>query len=119
MDGYNLYYGARGLCGRGTPGWRWLDIRALATSLVAARTNWQGSTIHRVVYCTALIDAATNPSGYTDQDIYLKALSSAAILIVVLLRHTPPGSLAEPGFLFRSFGAGKDLRFRRKQKINC
>ena len=21
MDGFNLYYGARALCGRGTPGW--------------------------------------------------------------------------------------------------
>ncbi|HEY7200404.1 MAG TPA: NYN domain-containing protein, partial [Candidatus Dormibacteraeota bacterium] len=25
VDGFNLYYGARGLCGRGTAGWRWLD----------------------------------------------------------------------------------------------
>ena len=23
VDGFNLYYGARTLCGRGTPGWRW------------------------------------------------------------------------------------------------
>lgn len=76
VDGYNLYYGARGLCGRGTPGWRWLDIRALAMSLVGARSNWQGTTIDRVIYCTALIDAATNPSGYTDQDVYIKALTS-------------------------------------------
>jgi hypothetical protein len=75
VDGYNLYYGARGLCGRGTPGWRWLDIRGLATSLVAARSNWQGATIDRVVYCTALIDAATNPSGYADQDVYIKAIT--------------------------------------------
>jgi hypothetical protein len=30
VDAFNLYYGARNLCGRGTPGWRWLDIRALA-----------------------------------------------------------------------------------------
>ena len=76
IDGYNLHYGARGLCGRGTPGWRWLDIRALATSLVAARTSWQGATIDRVIYCTALIDAATNPSGYADQDVYIKALTN-------------------------------------------
>jgi hypothetical protein len=42
VDGFNLYYGARGLCGRGTPGWRWLDLRALATDLVGRRTNWPG-----------------------------------------------------------------------------
>jgi hypothetical protein len=30
----------------------------------------------RVTYCTALIDAATNPSGYADQDVYIKALTS-------------------------------------------
>jgi hypothetical protein len=39
VDGFNLYYGGRGLCGRGTPGWRWLDLRALATSLAGRRTN--------------------------------------------------------------------------------
>ncbi len=76
VDGYNIYYGAGGLCGRGTPGWRWLDIRALATTLAGSRTNWQGATIDCVVYCTALIDAATNPSGYVDQDVYIKALTN-------------------------------------------
>lgn len=76
VDGFNLYYGARGLCGRGTPGWRWLDIRALATFLVANRINWSPASIERVTYCTALIDAATNPSGYADQDVYIKALTS-------------------------------------------
>jgi hypothetical protein len=75
VDGYNLYYGARGICGRGTPGWRWLDIRALAASFIAGRTNWPGGHVHRLVYCTALIDAATNPSGYVDQDVYIKALT--------------------------------------------
>ncbi len=74
VDGFNLYYGARGLCGRGTPGWRWLDLRALATDLVSRRTNWQGARLERVVYCTARIDGATNPPGHADQDVYLKAL---------------------------------------------
>jgi hypothetical protein len=32
----------------------------------------------KVVYCTAVIDAATNQSGYNDQDIYLKALVAAS-----------------------------------------
>jgi len=77
VDGFNLYYGARSLCGRGTPGWRWLDLRALATALVARRTSWQGAQIHRVVYCTARIDGADNPSGHADQDVYLKALLAA------------------------------------------
>jgi len=87
VDGYNLYYGGRGLCGRGTPGWRWLDIRSLAASLVAGRANWQGATIHQVTYCTALIDAATNPSGYADQDVYIKALSTNGIVDVVELGY--------------------------------
>ena len=76
VDGYNLYYGARGICGRGTPGWRWLDIRALSADLIASRANWAGAVIRQVTYCTALIDAATNPSGYADQDVYLKALTT-------------------------------------------
>lgn len=74
VDGFNLYYGARGLCGRGTPGWRWLDLRALAADLAGRRSNWPAAQIERVVYCTARIDGAANPSGHADQDVYLKAL---------------------------------------------
>lgn len=77
IDGFNLYYGARGLCGRGTPGWRWLDLRGLVTDLIGRRTSWAGASIDRVVYCTARIDAAANPSGHADQDVYLKALVAA------------------------------------------
>jgi hypothetical protein len=77
IDGYNLYYGARELCGRGTPGWRWLDVRALTALLVGRMASWRESTVDRVVYCTAVIDAASNQSGFTDQNIYLRALVAA------------------------------------------
>lgn len=75
VDAYNLYYAGRKLCGRGTAGWRWLDIRALAFALVAEHAaEWPFAAIERVVYCTARIDARSNPSGAADQDVYLKAL---------------------------------------------
>jgi len=74
VDAYNLYYGGRSLCGRGASGWRWLDVRQLAWSIVRGRHSWQGASVVRVVYCTARIDARTNPAGYHDQDVYLKAL---------------------------------------------
>jgi hypothetical protein len=77
VDGFNLYYGARGLCGRGTAGWRWLDLRGLAASLIRTSPAWPAATIRRVVYCTAAIDAATNPSGYADQQVYLKAMTAS------------------------------------------
>ena len=77
VDGFNLYYGARGICGRGTPGWRWLDLRGLATSLVSNHRNWPGAEVTRVVYCTARIDAASNPPGARDQETYLNALAAA------------------------------------------
>ena len=77
VDGFNLYYGGRGLCGRGTPGWRWLDLRGLAADLVGRRANWPSARVDRVVYCTARIDGASNPSGQADQDVYLKALVAA------------------------------------------
>lgn len=77
IDGYNLYYGGRALCGRGTAGWRWLDVRALATTLVGERKNWPTAEIARVVYCTARVDAIESPSSYADQDVYLKALETA------------------------------------------
>jgi uncharacterized LabA/DUF88 family protein len=78
VDGYNLYYGGRSLCGRRTPGWRWLDIRALAEALVCERANWTTAQLTRVVYCTARVDATESPSSYADQDVYLKALAAVA-----------------------------------------
>jgi hypothetical protein len=76
IDGFNLYYGGQANCGPGTRGWRWLDIRALVTDLVGRRHAWSaaGAHISRVVYCTARIDAATNPDGQRWQDVYFKAL---------------------------------------------
>lgn len=74
IDGFNLYYGGRGLCGKGAPGWRWLDVRALAARLVANHSAWAGATIERVIYCTAVISGADNPVGNREQDVYLRAL---------------------------------------------
>jgi uncharacterized LabA/DUF88 family protein len=74
IDGYNLYYGARRQCGRSTPGWRWLDLRAMATALVSSQSTWQTPTIEHLVYCTARISGASNPEGQREQDVYLRAL---------------------------------------------
>jgi hypothetical protein len=87
VDAFNLYYGARGLCGRGTPGWRWLDLRALADTLAAGRQNWAGAVIERVVYCTALVDQAANRSGYAEQDVYINALKLTKSVDVVELGY--------------------------------
>jgi hypothetical protein len=72
IDAFNLYYGGRSRCGAGTAGWRWLDVRALAASLIPAA--WPTAHIARVVYCTARISGADNPSGALDQGVYLNAL---------------------------------------------
>lgn len=75
VDGFNLYYGGvRIFGGHGVAGWRWLDLRALATGLLPPSWTSAGATVTRVVYCTARIDSTTNPAGYADQDIYLRAL---------------------------------------------
>jgi len=42
VDGYNLYYGGRGICGRGLDGWRWLDLRSMLSSIVTAHSGWYG-----------------------------------------------------------------------------
>ncbi|MDR2380953.1 MAG: hypothetical protein LBE08_07245 [Bifidobacteriaceae bacterium] len=35
VDGFNLYYGGVGLAGgHSVPGWRWIDLRQLATNLL-------------------------------------------------------------------------------------
>jgi hypothetical protein len=87
VDGFNLYYGARQMCGRGLPGWRWLDIRALASDLIGGRTNWPGAHVQRLVYCTATIDPASNPSGYADQQTYLKALKAGGTADEIAYGH--------------------------------
>jgi hypothetical protein len=61
-------------------------IRTIAIQCEGA-SRWQDAVISRVVYCTAVIDAATNPSGYNDQDIYLRALPAAGGV-----DHVPYGS---------------------------
>lgn len=79
VDGFNLYYGGRGFCGRGTAGWRWLDIRAM----VAPFVGWSGAVIDRVVYCTARVDQLENPSARVDQDMYIAALQASGTVTVV------------------------------------
>lgn len=78
IDGYNLYYGGRGLLGgRGVAGWKWLDLRALAQQLLDAHSGWSQAAADRVVYCTARISGAGNQTGQRDQDVYLRALRAA------------------------------------------
>jgi nickel/cobalt transporter (NiCoT) family protein len=120
VDGYNLYYGARGLCGRGTAGWRWLDIRALSQRLVSRASRWQGAVISRVVYCTAVIDAATNPSGYTTRKLmadgqrplgtgFFFALGHSSLLLVAgtglaIAARVVFGAVVDPNSGYESVG---------------
>ena len=55
IDGLNLYYGGRRLCGRYERSWRWHDVTALADRLISRNPRWtaQGAAAHRIVYCTA------------------------------------------------------------------
>lgn len=80
IDGFNLYYGGKFLCGAGTAGWRWLDLRGLATRVMRNHSMWTGATLNRVVYCTARISGADNPIGSQEQDAYLTALGNAAVV---------------------------------------
>ncbi|MHA6629078.1 NYN domain-containing protein [Pseudonocardia sichuanensis] len=76
MDAFNLYYGGRAHAGRsGVAGWRWLDIRALASPLAGEHsTLWPLARVDLVTYCTARISSRDNAEGHRDQDVYLKAL---------------------------------------------
>jgi uncharacterized LabA/DUF88 family protein len=74
VDGYNLYYGGRGICGRGLDGWRWLDLRSMLSSIVTAHSGWYGPFQVHVVFCTARIKGRGNVSSQRDQDTYLRAL---------------------------------------------
>lgn len=81
VDGYNLYYGGRKVCGRGRAGWRWLNLRELAYSVA----TWQGASIERVVYCTARVNSAESPSASNDQSIYIRALQATNSIDVLEL----------------------------------
>lgn len=72
IDGFNLYYGAKAWCGASTPGWRWLDIRALVADELPAL--WLDASIGRLVYCTARVSGVDDPTSPQDQDRYLRAL---------------------------------------------
>lgn len=87
VDGFNVYFGGRYLCGPAAYGWKWLDIRSLAADLTARRNNWQGANIYRVVYCTALIDGAFNPDGRIRQDAYIRALQTTSNVDHIELGH--------------------------------
>lgn len=77
VDGFNLYFGARSVCGRGTTGWRWLDLRALAQRLVPDFWLDRGAYIERVVYCTARVSGTEDRSSPAHQEIYLRALRAS------------------------------------------
>jgi uncharacterized LabA/DUF88 family protein len=55
-----------------------MDIRSLVTSVVATQAAWPDAVIERIVYCTARVDAATNPSAQADQDVYLQAIRATS-----------------------------------------
>ena len=78
VDGMNLYHGGMHLCGRGTPGWRWLDLAALVERLISRNGAWEarGARLHRLVYCTALIRRETSSEAAQSQQAYLAALDA-------------------------------------------
>jgi hypothetical protein len=49
-------------------------VRALVEAVIAKQGRWRNALLDRVVYCTARVDAVTNPSAHADQDVYLKCL---------------------------------------------
>ena len=63
IDGFNLYYGARALCGKSTPGWRWLDLRGLARRLIQTHSTWSSELTLEVTYCTARIKGSGSDRG--------------------------------------------------------
>jgi hypothetical protein len=77
IDGFNLYFGARDHCGRGTPGWRWLDVRGLVASTLPTAWTEAGASVDRVVYCTARVSGIDDPSTPRDQNVYLRALRAS------------------------------------------
>jgi uncharacterized LabA/DUF88 family protein len=126
VDGYNLYYGARAMCGRSTPGWRWLDLMSLSRRLIAQHSEWADAEVTQVTYCTARISGRDNPSGVQEQEAYLRALQQsgsatrvsfgnyvARVATAPLATRDPKGRpvLTRPGWpVMVKDGTGAELR---------
>lgn len=74
IDGYNLYYAGKGLCGKSTPGWRWLDVRSLSQHIMETHSGWHLAEISQVTYCTARISGQVGSTSHHEQDVYIRAL---------------------------------------------
>lgn len=113
VDAFNVYYGARSQLGRGTAGWRWLDLAGLATDLIHPRL-WPDAEIVRLAYCTALRDREGDPSSIADQRTYIGALQhhtsvttvitgkyaprvKTGVLVSRAEKHKPPKRIGSPG----------------------
>lgn len=72
VDAFNVYYGGAELCGgKHAPGWRWLDLPALALSLVNPML-WPNASFARFAYCTA--PRGRHGPTSADQENYIEAL---------------------------------------------
>jgi hypothetical protein len=89
VDAFNVYYGGRDLCGRGTPGWRWLDLEALSASLIDL-SLWPDAWVDRIVYCTAPRDRAGDPTSILDQHSYIAALQGGSTQATVVYGQYVP-----------------------------
>ncbi len=86
VDGLNVYYGGRRLCGRSSPGWRWLDLHALVERLTSGNRRWTaaGAHVSRIVYCTALVSGQGDPGARHRQQAYLNALRASGTVDIEL-----------------------------------
>ncbi len=86
IDGLNVYYGGRHLCGRDSPGWRWLDLDALVQRLISRNRRWSatGAQVERIVYCTAMVSGQIDPGARSRQQTYLGALDDNSTVHIEL-----------------------------------
>lgn len=88
VDGFNLYYGARELCGRTNVGWKWLDLEALVNNVLESG-DWYTGKIDRIVYCTALRSGEPETTSLDDQKVYISALQLNSKVTVEFGEYKP------------------------------
>lgn len=85
FDGFNVYYGGKKQFGPGSAGWKWYSPRSLAYNTLQAflagphstpeiRSIWAGSSLDRVVFCTAKISQDRDQQAYYDQLAFINAI---------------------------------------------
>jgi hypothetical protein len=95
VDGFNLYYGLRGICRTAEQPWKWLDLRKFIQETIDNSCNWSVDEL-KIIYCTARRPDHLVSGQSARQDRYLRALQLASSVDEIVLGRYKKNLLRRP-----------------------